>query len=124
MGIVVGPDTGFFIERDPDSVRSPDIAFVAQSRIDQTGIPKKFFPGAPDLAVEVLSPGDKVYEVDEKIADWLAAGTKLVWVIHPNRRTVSVHRPKREIEVLSAGHRLSGEDVVKGFECAVEELFE
>jgi Uma2 family endonuclease len=69
-GVVVGTETGFKIESNPDTVLAPDVAFVRQERVLQMGRTEKFWPGAPDLAVEVLSPSDTVYEVDEKVAAW------------------------------------------------------
>lgn len=123
LGIVVGPDTGFTLSHDPDVVRSPDVAFVSQSQIRQVGVPKQYFPGAPDLAVEVLSPGDTVDDVEEKVNDLLAAGTKLVWVVNPRRRTVTVYYPGPRIAVLREGDQLQGEDVIPGFACGVGDLF-
>lgn len=75
LGRIVGAATGFVLARDPDIVRAPDVAFVSQARLDQTGIPKQFFPGAPDLAVELVSPSDTIEEIEEKVDDFLAAGT-------------------------------------------------
>ena len=72
--------TGFKIASNPDTVRAPDIAFVSREHIPATGIPRGFWPGAPDLAIEVVSPGDTVYEVDEKVEEWLAAGARAVWI--------------------------------------------
>lgn len=123
LGVVVGPDTGFTLARDPDVVRAPDVSFVRESRIREVGVPKQFFPGAPDLAVEVLSPGDTVYEVEEKVNDLLAAGTMLVWVVNPRTRTVTVYRPGPQVSVLRQDAQLLGEDVIPGFACKVAELF-
>ena len=76
LGICFGAETGFKIASDPDTVRAPDVAFIRRERIPESGLPRKFWPGAPDLAVEVLSPGDTRREVDEKVADWLEAGAR------------------------------------------------
>ena len=122
LGIVVAA-AGFLIERDPDTVRAPDIAFVAHSHVPSSGIPKKFFPGAPDLAVEVISPSDTHEDVEEKVGDWLAAGTHIVWVVNPKRRTVTIYKPGPQVKILSEKDQLSGEDVVPGFACAIAELF-
>ncbi len=90
LGVVFGAETGFLIERAPDTVRAPDIAFVSRKRIPPDGIPRSYVPGAPDLAVEVVSPGDTVREVDDKVADWLNAGSEAVWVVNPRWKTVTV----------------------------------
>jgi Uma2 family endonuclease len=123
LGRVVGADAGFVLGRDPDVVRAPDIAFVSQARLDQIGIPKQFFPGAPDLAVEVVSPSDTMEEIEEKVDDFLAAGTKLVWVVNPRRRSVTVYHAGPQVQILKEQDQLSGEDVVPGFACRVGELF-
>ena len=83
-----------------------------------------FFPGAPDLAVEVASPSDRVQDVDEKAQAWLAAGSQMVWVVWPNTRTVSVHRPNRKPTTLREDDTLDGADVVRSFRCPVRDVFE
>lgn len=123
LGVVFGAETGFKLASNPDTVRAPDIAFVRRERIPPTGIPKGYWPGAPDLAVEVVSPGDTVYEVDEKVAEWLAAGASAVWVVNPKRRTVTIHRSLKDVVTLAEGDELDGQDVVPGFRCQVAEIF-
>ncbi len=123
LGVCFGAETGFKIASDPDTVRAPDVAFIRRERIPESGIPKKFWPGAPDLAVEVLSPGDTRREVAEKVEDWLEAGARAVWVINPKRRGVSVYRPMTGVMLLSEGEELDGGDVVPGFRCKVSEIF-
>jgi Uma2 family endonuclease len=123
LGVVVAAETGFIITTNPDTVRAPDIGFVRQDRIQATGITKKYWPGAPDLAVEVISPSDTVYEVDDKVQGWLAAGAGLVWVVNPRRRTVTVHRPTGAPIVLTINDLLDGEQVVPGFSIRVADLF-
>ncbi|MDE0396410.1 MAG: Uma2 family endonuclease, partial [Candidatus Poribacteria bacterium] len=80
LGSVCGAETGFKIAQNPDTVRAPDAAFVRQATIDERGISKGYWEGAPDLAVEVISPGDTYTEVAEKVDEWLNAGCALVWV--------------------------------------------
>ena len=123
LGVCFGAETGFKIESDPDTVRAPDVAFIRRERIPEGGITKKFWPGAPDLAVEVLSPGDTRAEVEEKVEDWLQAGALAVWVINPKRRSVSVYRPANEVTHLSEADELDGGGVVHGFRCKVSEIF-
>jgi Uma2 family endonuclease len=123
LGVCFGAETGFKITTDPDTVRAPDVAFVRRERVPESGIPKKFWPGAPDLAVEVMSPDDTLKEVEEKTEQWLASGTSAVWVINPKRRGVSVYRPAAEVIRLSEADELDGGEVVPGFRCNVAEIF-
>jgi len=115
---------GFQLTTDPDTVRAPDVAFIRSERLRETGIPEGYFPGAPDLAVEVISPDDLDEEVDEKVAEWLEHGTQLVFVVNPRRRTVAVHRPGKPMHTLGMDDTLSGEDVVPGWSLAVRDLFD
>ncbi len=112
-GRVYAAETGFTISRDPDTVRAPDVAFIAAARLPASD-PIGFFEGAPDLAVEVLSPGDRPGEVHEKVADWLSAGARLVWVIDPERRVARVYRADGSDTALDGDGTLSGEDVLPG----------
>ncbi|MBI5757104.1 MAG: Uma2 family endonuclease [Planctomycetales bacterium] len=123
LGVVTAAETGFEIFRDPDTVRAPDIGFVKRSRIPASGPTVKYWPGAPDLAVEVISPWDKNYEVDEKIEDWLTAGTSLVWVVNPRRKCVTVYQPSVSEQILTEADTLDGLDVVPGFLCPVKDIF-
>jgi Uma2 family endonuclease len=123
LGFVCGAETGFKIASDPDTVRAPDIAFVRRERIPSTGRPKAYWPGAPDLAVEVTSPGDTFEEVEEKVAEWLTAGARAVWVVNPKRRTVTVYSSPSEAAILTENDELDGQPVVPGFRCRVSEIF-
>ena len=123
IGVVSGAETGFLIARDPDTVRAPDIALVRRERIPASGLPRSYFPGAPDLAVEVVSPGDTVYEVDEKIMEWLAAGSLAVWIVNPRRRTVAIHRVDGTVTTLRESDELDGQQVVPSFRLSVAEIF-
>ena len=119
LGYVCGAETGFKISENPDTVRAPDAAFVCQTAIDEQGIPKGYWEGAPDLAVEVISPSDTYTEVDE----WLNAGCAMVWVMNPRRETVEVYRSPEDITVLRGNDILEGGDVIEGFQCYVRDLF-
>lgn len=123
LGIVFGAETGFIIEKNPDTVLAPDVAFISREHIPESGIPKKYWPGAPDLAVEVLSPGDTAREVEKKVNQWLAAGARLVWTINPGRRSATIHRALGDAFTLSEKDELDGEDVVPGFRCRLSEIF-
>lgn len=100
--VCCGAETGFILRRAPDVVRAPDAAFVSRERVPKSGIPKSFLPFAPDLAVEVPSPNDRFSDVHIKIADYLAAGTRLVWIVEPATRRVHVRVP---ISARRAGDR-------------------
>ena len=123
LGVVSGAETGFRLASDPDTVRAPDAAFVRRERIPASGLPIGFWPGAPDLAVEVLSPSDTVSEMDEKVSAWLSAGAAAVWVVNPLRRTVAIHRAGAAARILSEAETLDAGDVVPGFRLPIGELF-
>ena len=123
LGRVLAGDPGFILQRNPDSVRAPDVAFLSQSRLPAGGIPEKHWPGAPDVAAEVISPEDRPGAIDEKVSDWLAAGTRVVWLVRPRERTVTVHRQGADPVVLHESDVLDGGDVIPGFRCRVSEVF-
>jgi len=123
LGEVLAAETGFLLSRDPDTVRAPDVAFVGRERADAVGEVTGYWPGAPDLAVEVISPSDLYTEVEDKVAEWLAHGTRMVLVVNPRRRTVAVHRPGAPVRQLTSDDTIDGEDVVPGWTLPVRELF-
>ncbi len=123
LGQGFGAETGFKLTTNPDTVRAADIAFVSRDRIPQTGLPKNFWEIAPDLTVEVLSPGDTFEQVYDKVEDYLSAGTREVWIVSPKRRNVTVYRSLTEIKTYSENDELDGGDVVPGFRCKVSEIF-
>src|SRR5215213_9115034 len=123
LGTVYAAETGFRLSSDPDTVRAPDVAFVSRARVEAIGEIEGFWPEAPDLAVEVISPGDSYSDVEEKVFDWLDAGTKMVVVINPRQRSATVYKSPTDIAVLAEADVLAGEDVVPGFELAVREIF-
>jgi Uma2 family endonuclease len=123
LGMVLGAETGYVLARSPDIVRGADVSFVTAERVAVAGITVKFWEGAPDLAVEVISPSDSVAEVEEKVDDYLAANTPLVWLVNPRRKTITVYRPGQKPRTLSEDDSLTGEDVIPGFQCQVAEAF-
>jgi len=123
LGKVFGAETGFHIGHDPDTVRAPDVAFVRAARVAQ-GVTRGFFQGPPDLAVEVLSPDDRMGRVLAEVNQWLDAGCDTVWVIDPDSRTVSVHRKGEEPRVLDESSVLTCGDLLPGFALALAEVFE
>jgi Uma2 family endonuclease len=122
LGVVFAADTGFVLERNPDTVLAPDVAFVRRDRLPTEFAPG-FFPGPPDLAVEVTSPRDSWGEVQEKALSWLEHGTRLVWIVDPKARRVTVYRGPRDVVVLGLADVLDGGEVVPGFAMAVAALF-
>lgn len=96
---------------------------MAEARIPKTGIPAAYWPFAPDLAVEVVSPSDRASDVEAKVGDYLAAGTRLIWIVDPAARVVRVHRSLRDVQVLAEDAELTGGDVLPRFRCPVQRLF-
>ena len=123
LGVCCGAETGFILRRDPDVVRAPDVAFVAAANIPKTGIPRTYWPFAPDLAVEVLSPSDSRAAVQARVAEYFAAGTRLVWLVEPAAEAVRVYRSPHDLRVLREDDELTGDDVLPGFRCVVKRLF-
>ena len=123
LGRFLTAETGFLLERDPDTVRAPDFAFTRAARLRGPAT-KKHSSVPPDLVVETLSPDDRPGYVAGKVADWLRFGVRLVWVLDPDRRTVTVHRPGADPRVLQQGESLDGGDVVPGFRVAVAGLWD
>lgn len=124
LGRTFGAETGFKLASDPDTIRAPDAAIVRQERVAEAEHTKGYWPGPPDLAIELISPGDTYSEVEEKALEWLNAGTHMVVVMDPRKRTVTVYRSREEIRVLTEADTLDGADVVPGWRVSVKELFE
>lgn len=123
LGVVFAAETGFKIESNPDTVRAPDVAFMQKERVLETGRLVGYSSGAPDLAVEVLSPSDRAIKVEEKVAAWLEGGASMVWVVSPKLHTVTVYRSLTDIVTLTEKDKLDGGDVVPGFRMNVAEIF-
>ena len=116
---------GVWIERDPDTVRAPDIAFFsAQQDPPGVEIPPGYSRNVPVLVVEVRSPNDTLAYMREKALMWLRHGARMVWNVHPDTRTVDVYRRGHPTITLAEGDELGGYDVIPGFACGVSEIFE
>ena len=122
LGIVTTAEAGFQIGHNPDTVRAPDVAFLSAARVPKNPM-AGFFDGPPDLAVEVLSPNDRAGEVLKKIQEWLHAGCRMVWLVDPSTRTVTVYHDLRTAQVLTAEDTISGDDLLPGFSLPVTEFF-
>ena len=121
-GYITSNDSGVILEHDPDTVRGPDVAYYEDATTFAELHPK-YGEVPPRLAVEVLSPNDRASKVLRKINDYLRCGVGLVWVIDPEFRTVTVHRPGQPQAEVSGAQELTGEDVLPGFRCRVADFF-
>ncbi len=121
IGRAYTADPGFTLERNPDTVRAPDVAYISQDRIPTAEVPG-FDELAPDLAVEVRSPGDRTRALQRKVRQWLDAGTRLVWLIDPAKGTAHVFRRDGTDSALARDDALDGEDVLPGFRVALRRL--
>jgi Uma2 family endonuclease len=121
-GVIYGAETGFVLASDPDTVRAPDAAFVKQARADAVGRIVKFWPGAPDFAIEVVSPGDSHREVESKAASWLDAGTTAILVLDFVKRSATVYRSGGNVQSYTEG-TLDLSDAVPGWHVAVADFF-
>jgi Uma2 family endonuclease len=123
LGLCGGADWGFLLFSDPDSVRAPDFAFVRADRVLAEGIPDSFWPGAPDLAIEVVSPSDRFRQVMEKVKDYLDGGTRMIWAIDPEARTaIMFHRESGRVTFIDQDGTLDGEAVLPGFSLRLRDV--
>lgn len=124
LGAVLDSSTGFWMENR--NCRAPDISFITKERLNRSGFKpstRKFFPGAPDLAVEILSPNNTRAEIDARLKDFFASGTQIAWIIAPDAELVEVcHAPDRR-QLLGAGASLDGEHLLSGFRYPIADLF-
>ena len=124
LGKVYAAETGFLLEQNPDTVRAADVSFVSRERIEKAGEIDGYWIGAPDLAVEVSSPSDTVRRIEGKVAQWLEAGARMVWVVSPKLRTVTVYKSLTDVVTLTEKDQLEGGEVVPGFRIAVVTIFD
>ena len=122
LGLVAGSETGYQLAED--HVLSPDVSFVSESRIPVSGPPEGYFSGAPDLAVEVISPSERQRRIDEKIEDYLNHGCRMVVLVLPRERRFEVHTPDGVLQVLEVGDVLDGGDVVPGWQLPIADIFD
>jgi Uma2 family endonuclease len=125
LGETTAAETGFILHTDPDgkdTVRAPDVGFISKDRIPEAGLPEGYFHGAPNLAIEVVSPNDSADEIQQKVNEYLQYGTKAVWVFYPKSKTIAVHTPKGT-QTLHPGDTLDGGDLLPGFKLVVSDLF-
>lgn len=124
LGTVFGTSTGFVLGRDPDTLLAPDIAFARHEQLQSISDPGDFLHFPPDFAVELVSPWDGCSAVTEKVTEYLAAGTSLVWVVDPQLRLVIAYTPDRNARVYVEGDQIDCGDIVPGFRIPVSKLFE
>jgi Uma2 family endonuclease len=122
LGAITGSEGGFYIERNPDTVRAPDVGFIRSDRLPTKKL-RGFFEGPPDLAVEILSPSDRASEVIAKVHEWLRSGCRAVWVVDPETETITVHESKERIFELSKSDTLAGGEVLPGLSVLVQDIF-
>ena len=121
LGIVYSSNTGF--QFATDHVRAPNVAFVSRERADAAKGPEGYFPGPPDVAVELASSSDSYMDMDERISDYLEAGTLAVIVVNPRNRTVRIHRPSGDVALLTESDTLAVDDVIPGWRMPVRDIF-
>ncbi len=124
LGYVMPDGLSYILRRAPDLVRTPDVSFIHMDRLPDESPPVGFFDGPPDLAVEIVSTHDRATEVNAKVREYLDAGTRLVWVIWPDERSVTVWYPGHRAQVLNAGDILDGGDVLPDLRIAIADLFD
>ncbi|MEW4570071.1 Uma2 family endonuclease [Tautonia sp. JC769] len=124
LGETYTAETGFLLQRDPDTVRGADVAFVSRARLEPLGDPEGHLPLAPDLVVEIVSPSDRPGRIASKLTEWLDVGARMVWWVYPDRREVVEHRPGLAPRAITAAEDLDGGDVLPGFRVRLADLFD
>jgi Uma2 family endonuclease len=122
LGITLG-EAGFLLADEPPTVRGPDVAFIARANLPRGGFPRPFWTVPPDLAVEIVSPSNTRAEIREKVLEYLAAGTRLVWVVEPRDRLVTTYSSRTDVRVQKGEDTLDGFDVLPGFRLRVADVF-
>lgn len=123
LGEAFAPETGFKLTSNPDTVLAPDFAFVTNARFVEVGKTEGYGAGAPDLAVEVLSPSDRPGKVKQTIARWISFGTRQIWVVDPKYNTVTIYRSQSDITTFSGSDYLEAPDLFPGFRISLDKIF-
>jgi Uma2 family endonuclease len=123
LGRVLVGEVGIYTQRDPDTVRGVDIAYISHERLKQLRS-DSYLDVAPELIIEILSPGDRWSDVMDKLEEYFAIGTLMVWLVDPQRRKIQVFRSINQVEQLSGTEQLTGGQVLAGFAVNVADLFE
>ena len=123
LGTLFAADSGVWLERDPDTVREPDIAFTSVEKLPLDAWNTGYAEVVPDLVVEIVSSSDSRREVHDKAHMWLSHSVRLVWVVHPETRTIDIYQPVEAVVTLGEQEALDGLDVLTGFTCAVSAVF-
>ena len=124
LGTVVGADAGVLLDRSTNLVREPDVAFFSVNKLALDAVVTGYYEMAPDLVVEIASPGDTNVQSHDKARMWLSFGVPMVWEVLPGRRSVNVHQLNRSIAALEEDDTLGGGEVLPGFSCQVREIFD
>jgi len=123
LGEAYAAETGFILKQNPDTVRAPDVAFVTHERAAQQKRETGYFQGAPDLAVEVISPNETMDDIENKLIDYLEAGVKVVWLVYPRTQTITIYRSLTDVRILTIDDELNCSDLLPGFSVPTAEIF-
>ena len=115
--------SGFQLTVNPDTALGPDISFISKQRLKEMGEVEGYWQGPPDLAVQVLSPGDRRGKVNKKISLWLRSGAKQVWIVEPKHRTVAIYRSESDTTTFSGSDYLESQDLFPGFRLSLDRIF-
>ena len=124
LGRLTTSDSGVWLERDPDTVREPDVAYFSAEKMPPGVRVEGYAEVVPDLVVEIVPPSDSMSEINDKALMWLSYGVRLVWVVNPSTRSVDVYQEGRAVTTLAENDTLEGLDVLPGFNCVVREVFD
>lgn len=122
LGQIMVGEIGIYTQRDPDSVRAADVAYISNERLAQVAS-EGYLDVAPELIVEIISPGDRWANIEDKLDEYFAIGVRLVWLVNPKKREVLVYHAPTDVARFTADDTLSGENVLPGFEAAVADFF-
>ena len=124
LGFVLGSDLGFRCFENHDTLRRPDVSFITSARLKADQLTAGYVTIPPDLAIEVVSPNDLAYEVEQKVEEYLDAGIRMVWVVFPNTKTINIYHSDRSVQKLSEANTIIAAEVIPGFSAPVRAIFE